>query len=46
MDLDDSMKSERIAAAVNGLKHQTDVWCGMERVVTGASWWRVWECRR
>ena len=19
---------------------------GMERVVTGASWWRVWECRR
>ena len=36
----DSMKSERIAAAVNGLKHQTDVgalvW--MEHVVTAASW--------
>ena len=44
----DSMKSERIAAAVNGLKHQTDVGALVWDGARGhrSELWRVWECRR
>ena len=43
----DSMKSEAIASAVSGLRHQTDVealvWDGAR---TAGRRWKAWECRR
>ena len=47
----DSMKADRIAAAVNGLKRGTEVEAsaaadGMVHEDTAADWWRWWDCLR